>query len=79
MSNCVIMKECFGDRFIGAGEKEKEIVIHGVPGNALGCYLNGASIEVHGNVQDAVGDTMNDGKIIVHGNAGDDGLSVLSE
>ncbi|MBO7549834.1 MAG: glutamate synthase, partial [Clostridia bacterium] len=45
--------------------------IEGVPGNALGAYLNGATITVLGNAQDAVGDTMNNGKIIVHGNIGD--------
>lgn len=49
----------------------KKITINGIPGNALGAYLNGAEIEVMGNAQDAVGDTMNDGKIIIHGNIGD--------
>ncbi|MBQ1490732.1 MAG: glutamate synthase [Blautia sp.] len=62
---------CRGERFIGAGMSDKNIVIHGVPGNALGAYLNGANITVHGNAQDAVGDTMNDGMIVVHGNLGD--------
>ncbi|MGN0754067.1 MAG: glutamate synthase, partial [Aristaeellaceae bacterium] len=47
------------------------ITIEGVPGNALGAYLNGADIIVNGNAQDAVGDTMNGGRIIVHGNIGD--------
>ena len=50
---------------------DKKITINGIPGNALGAYLNGATIEVMGNAQDAVGDTMNDGEIIVHGNIGD--------
>ena len=49
----------------------KRQTIEGVPGNALGSYLNGASITVNGNAQDAVGDTMNDGEIIIHGNIGD--------
>ena len=62
---------CLGQRFIGAGLSEKNIVIHGVPGNALGAYLDGAEITVYGNVQDAVGDTMNDGSITVYGGAGD--------
>ena len=49
----------------------KAIVIEGVPGNALGAYLNGASITVRANAQDAVGDTMNAGEIVVWGNIGD--------
>lgn len=67
----VHIRDCCGQRFIGSGFKEKRITIDGTPGNALGCYLDGAVIEVRGNAQDAVGDTMNGGKIIVHGNAGD--------
>ena len=70
-SGNVHIENCYGQRFIGSGLKEKTITITGVPGNALGAYLDGAVIEVNGNVQDAVGDTMNSGKIIVHGNAGD--------
>ena len=62
---------CCGQRFIAAGMSDKEISIDGVPGNALGAYLNGATITVQANAQDAVGDTMNEGKIIVHGNIGD--------
>lgn len=62
---------CLGQRFIAAGMTDKTITIEGVPGNALGAYLNGAQIIVSGNAQDAVGDTMNDGRIIIHGDAGD--------
>ena len=62
---------CLGQRFIAAGMSEKNIKINGVPGNALGAYLNGASINVFANAQDAVGDTMNEGKIVIHGNIGD--------
>ena len=62
---------CMGQRFIAAGLGEKTIKISGVPGNALGAYLNGAKISVFGNAQDAVGDTMNEGKIYIHGNIGD--------
>ena len=62
---------CLGQRFIGTGSRSKNITIHGIPGNALGAYLNGAEITVHGNAQDAVGDTMNAGKIVIHGNIGD--------
>ena len=62
---------CLGQRFICAGMSGKSVSIEGIPGNALGAYLNGADITVHGNAQDAVGDTMNDGKIVIHGNIGD--------
>lgn len=68
--NCVI-DDCCGERFIAAGMSDKQITINGVPGNALGAYLNGAEITVNANAQDAVGDTMNDGTIVVHGNIGD--------
>lgn len=60
-----------GQRFIGAGRETGTFTIKGVPGNALGAYLDGAKIEVFANAQDAVGDTMNEGEIIVHGNIGD--------
>ena len=61
-----------GQRFIAAGMSDKSInITDGVPGNALGAYLNGASVKVYGNAQDAVGDTMNSGEIIVHGDIGD--------
>ena len=62
---------CCGQRFIAAGLKSGRVLIDGVPGNALGAYLTGASIFVGGNAQDAVGDTMNDGEIVVCGNIGD--------
>lgn len=62
---------CTGQRFIAAGMANRVIRITGVPGNALGSYLNGASIAVMGNAQDAVGDTMNEGRIVVHGSIGD--------
>ena len=66
-----VINECLGERFIGCAAKDIYITINGTPGNALGAYLDGGTIEVNGNAQDAVGDTMNDGKIVVHGNAGD--------
>lgn len=67
----ISVSNCCGQRFIAAGMKNNRITIHGIPGNALGSYLDGTSIEVFSNAQDAVGDTMNDGKIIIHGNVGD--------
>lgn len=65
------IKNCVGQRYIGSGLGGKEIVIEGVPGNALGAYLNGSVIRTTGNVQDATGDTMNGGSIYVHGSSGD--------
>ena len=62
---------CLGQRFICAGMSDVSVKISGVPGNALGAYLNGATITVRGNAQDAVGDTMNDGEITIHGSVGD--------
>lgn len=62
---------CRGQRFLGAGMGFGELIIEGIPGNALGAYLNGGNITVLGNAQDAVGDTMNAGEIIVHGSIGD--------
>ena len=67
----VQIRNCLGQRFIGAGLSQKEISISGIPGNALGAYLNGAKITVYANAQDAVGDTMNNGCIVIHGNIGD--------
>ena len=67
----ITISNCLGQRFIGAGMSDKNIVIEGVPGNALGAYLNGSTITVKGNAQDATGDTMNEGKIVIHGSIGD--------
>ena len=62
---------CLGQRFICAGMSDVSVKISGVPGNALGAYLNGGQIFVDGNAQDAVGDTMNAGEIVICGNVGD--------
>ena len=67
----VTLSDVIGQRFIAAGMSDKTVTINGIPGNALGAYLNGGEIIVNGNAQDAVGDTMNAGEIIVHGNIGD--------
>lgn len=68
--DCVVTG-CLGQRFLAAGMGERSITIDGIPGNALGAYLNGATVVVRGNAQDAVGDTMNAGRIVVHGHIGD--------
>lgn len=67
----IIVKNVLGQRYIGTGVFNKNLEIHGTPGNALGAYLKDSKMTVFGNVQDAVGDTMDSGEIIVHGNAGD--------
>lgn len=67
----IVIAQCCGQRFIGAGSRDKYIIIEGTPGNALGCYMNGTRIDVRGNAQDAIGDTMNDGVIRVFGDVGD--------
>lgn len=67
----IVIENCMGQRYIGAGLSDRRILIHGTPGNALGAYMDGSVITVMGNAQDAVGDTMNEGAIIIHGSAGD--------
>lgn len=65
------MQYQIGQRYIGSGRTEGDIVLHTTPGNALGAYLDGARITVHANAQDATGDTMNGGEITVFGSTGD--------
>ena len=67
----IILNGVLGQRLIGSGLHDKNLVIHGIAGNGLGAYLNGCNIVVHGNVQEATGDTMNSGEIVVYGSAGD--------
>ena len=38
-SDCTI-EGCCGQRFIAAGMSDKNLTINGIPGNALGAYLN---------------------------------------
>lgn len=67
----IVLNGCIGQRYIATGLADKNIVIHGTPGNALAAYLNGGFVTVYGNAQDATGDTMNDGAVVIYGNAGD--------
>ena len=67
----IVIDGCLGQRYVASGARDVTVDIHGVPGNALGAYLDGARINVYGNAQDAVGDTMNDGCITIFGNSGD--------
>ena len=69
--NDITLENVNGQRYIGAGSNGKIIRIEGVPGNALGAYLNGSKLICSTNAQDETGDTMNDGEIIINGNCGD--------
>lgn len=69
--NDIEITNCCGQRYIGSGLKNKNITIHGVPGNALASYFDGGTITVHGNAQDATCDTMNDGRVVIYGSCGD--------
>ncbi|MGD8717537.1 MAG: hypothetical protein PVH29_01830 [Candidatus Zixiibacteriota bacterium] len=61
-----------GQRFIGAGlQGDIRLEIHGTPGNDLGVFMDGPTIEVFGSAEDQAGNTMNSGRIIIHGNAWD--------
>ncbi|MCU0860784.1 MAG: hypothetical protein MUE65_00500 [Methanomassiliicoccales archaeon] len=69
----IVLEGVMGHRYIAstANRKELYIEIRGTPGNNLGAFLDGPTIEVFGNAQDMTGNTMNAGRIIVHGNAWD--------
>ncbi|MDE6133446.1 MAG: glutamate synthase [Oscillospiraceae bacterium] len=67
----IVVDNVLGQRYIGSSSADKNIEVHGVPGNALGAYLNNCKINVFANAQDATGDTMNSGEIIIHGTCGD--------
>lgn len=61
-----------GQRFIGAAlSGDIRLEVHGTPGNDLGIFMDGPTIEVFGNVEDQAGNTMNGGDIIIHGSARD--------
>lgn len=66
------LNNVLGQRYIGGGiAGNLKIKINGIPGQDLGSFMNGPSIEVFGNAQDGVANTMNAGEIIVHGKAGE--------
>jgi glutamate synthase domain-containing protein 3 len=69
----IILKNVFGQRFIAAcmEHTDLKIDIYGTPGNDLGVFMSGPTVEVHGNCEDQTGNTMNSGTIVVHGNAWD--------
>lgn len=67
------VKNVLGQRFIAACMEHRDVKldIYGTPGNDLGVFMDGPTIEVFGNCEDQTGNTMNSGTIIVHGNAWD--------
>ncbi len=69
----IILKNVLGQRFIAACMEHKDVKldIYGTPGNDLGVFMDGPTIEIFGNCEDQTGNTMNSGTIIVHGNAWD--------
>jgi len=68
----VLLRNVCGQRYIGAGlDAETQIVVEGVPGNDLACFMDGPRITVRGNAQDGVANTMSSGAVVVHGHAGD--------
>ncbi len=71
MDTDIELTGCMGQRYIASGLSGKHLRIHGTPGNALGAYADGCTVEVFGNAQDATGDTMNAGEIVIHGSCGD--------
>jgi glutamate synthase domain-containing protein 3 len=71
-SEKIEVRNVCGQRYIGTDlDTEVKIDIYGTPGNDMGAFMSGPTIEVHGNAQDGCGNTMNEGKIVVHGQAGD--------
>lgn len=71
-ADVVELRDVFAQRYLGCGMRRgKRLEVHGVPGNDMGCYMDGGSIEVFGNAQDQVANTMNDGDIVIHGRVGD--------
>jgi glutamate synthase domain-containing protein 3 len=68
----ILLRNVRGQRYIGAGLRSAcEIIVEGVPGNDLGCFMDGPRMVVRGNAQDAVANTMNSGSVVIHGHAGD--------
>ncbi|WP_255467136.1 glutamate synthase [Raoultibacter phocaeensis] len=71
-ADTVEVRDAFAQRYLGCGMSSgKTLLIHGVPGNDMACYLDGGAVEVFGNAQDQIGNTMDDGSIVVHGRCGD--------
>jgi len=68
----IVLRGVMGQRYLGTNlQKPMHVIVHGIPGNDLGAFMDGPTIEVLGSAQDGCGNTMNSGKIVIHGSAGD--------
>jgi len=68
----IVLENINGQRYLGAGiTSNAKLVVEGVPGNDLGMFMDGLTVDVYSNAQDGLANTMNDGKIIIRGDAGD--------
>lgn len=68
----VVLSDVNAQRYLGCAlPTDKRLFIYGTPGNDLGCYMDGGTVEVFGDGQDQVGNTMNSGTITIHGRCGD--------
>jgi glutamate synthase domain-containing protein 3 len=69
----IVLINVLGQRFICAGMEHKDVRvdIYGTPGNDLGVFMDGPTIEVFGSAEDQAGNTLNSGRIVIHGNAWD--------
>lgn len=76
----IVLRNVAGQRYIGtnlyqATSPEKltklRIDVYGTPGNDMGAFLDGPTLNVYGNIMDASGNTMNSGRIVAHGRGGD--------
>ncbi len=67
----VRLTNVLGQRFIGTALASGTIYVEGIPGPAMGSYLDGGCIFACLDASDAIGDTMNDGQIVVSGSVGD--------
>ncbi|MBI0582732.1 MAG: hypothetical protein ISF22_00745 [Methanomassiliicoccus sp.] len=69
----IIISGVMGQRYIASAATAKGLYIgiRGTPGNDLGAFMDGPTVEVFGNAQDMTGNTMSSGRIIIHGNAWD--------
>ena len=52
----IVVENLLGQRYVGCGSSGRKFRLYGTPGNGLGQYLNGSTIEVFGNAQDAAGE-----------------------
>lgn len=69
----IMLEGVMGQRYIASAATSKGLYIGilGTPGNDLGAFMDGPTLEVFGNAQDMTGNTMSSGRIVIHGNAWD--------